>query len=331
MGTKKEINMGTKKKINKNILVPIQEESKMPRYPKLTDLDYPVFLLSFPTHLSVDKPNNVWMNKQEILDLGPLDVDLAWKQWLDFYSSLAQTALIYILPAREGLQDQTYTANLGITLPNHISKGTYILSNFRSRPRIGEEQEGRRFLSDLGYNVIQSPYFFEGEAELKYIAGNLFAGGYGIRTSKKAYDWMEKQFGMEIIKCYCSDQELYHFDCVFASLYKDQAIVCTELLEPSAVKKLEKHVNIYSIDKELAKTGITNLVRNSGMCYIHSDISDLSEEDGEYYQNEKRKVSTFEKICGDAGLEPVIVDISEFGKSGALLSCCTCRLNYVGY
>ena len=36
-----------------------------------------------------------------------------------------------------------------------------------------------------------------------------------------------------------------------------------------------------------------------------------------------------EKICSNEGMEPIIFNISEFMKSGALLSCCVMHLNYV--
>ena len=49
------------------------------------------------------------------------------------------------------------------------------------------------------------------------------------------------------------------------------------------------------------------------------------------YDGEKHKITTLEKICYNEGLEPIIFNISEFMKSGAMLSCMIMHLNYVDY
>ena len=44
---------------------------------------------------------------------------------------------------------------------------------------------------------------------------------------------------------------------------------------------------------------------------------------------EKAKINTLEKICFNEGLEPVFFNLSEYMKSGAMLSCMMMHLNYV--
>jgi len=52
---------------------------------------------------------------------------------------------------------------------------------------------------------------------LKYLYGNKYIGGYGIRSNIKAYEWMEEQYNMDIIKVAMVDEYLYHLDCsIFA-------------------------------------------------------------------------------------------------------------------
>ena len=49
------------------------------------------------------------------------------------------------------------------------------------------------------------------------------------------------------------------------------------------------------------------------------------------YDLEKHKIDTLEKICANEGMEPVLFNLSEYMKSGAMLSCCVMHLNYVDY
>ncbi len=46
----------------------------------------------------------------------------------------------------------------------------------------------------MGYKTAISPYKWEGEADLKYLYGNKYIGGYGIRSNIKAYEWMEETY-----------------------------------------------------------------------------------------------------------------------------------------
>jgi hypothetical protein len=61
-----------------------------------------------------------------------------------------------------------------------------------------------------------------------------------------------------------------------------------------------------------------------------SNISELKAGD-ELYEMEKHKINTLERICANEGMEPVIFNLSEYMKSGALLSCMVMHLNYVDY
>ena len=101
-----------------------------------------------------------------------------------------------------------------------------ILSNFTSDPRKGEELVGEKYFNQMGYKTAISPHKWEGEADLKYLYGNKYIGGYGIRSDIKAYEWMEEQYGMDILKLEMVDEYLYHLDCsIFALNNKIEKIV----------------------------------------------------------------------------------------------------------
>jgi N-dimethylarginine dimethylaminohydrolase len=93
---------------------------------------------------------------------------------------------------------------------------------------------------------------------------------------------------------------------------------------------IEKETEIIDIDVEDALCGLTNSVRLGNMVMCASNISELKKTH-EYYEGEVHKIKTLEKICSDAGMEPVIFNLSEYMKSGAMLSCMMMHLNRVDH
>jgi N-dimethylarginine dimethylaminohydrolase len=287
------------------------------------------YVMNFPFTLSTSDPNNIWM--QELTD-EELTVNRpkAYKQFMDLYQFMAGGSLVYLLPSEGNFQDQVYVANLGIHLPHIKNENHIILSNFTSDPRKGEELVGEKFFNQMGYKTAISPYKWEGEADLKYLYGNKYIGGYGIRSNIKTYEWMEEQYNMDIIKVAMVDEYLYHLDCSIFPLNTEQTLICTELFDPEELSDIERHTEIIDINVDDALGGITNSVRYGNMILCASNISELKKSH-EYYEGEKHKIATLEKICSDAGMEPVIFNLSEYMKSGAMLSCMVMHLNKVDH
>jgi N-dimethylarginine dimethylaminohydrolase len=287
------------------------------------------YVMNFPFSLSTSDPNNIWMQELTNEELA-INRPKAYKQFMDLYNFVAGGSLTYLLPSEGNFQDQVYVANLGIYLPHITDENHIILSNFTSDPRKGEEHVGEKFFNQMGYKTAISPYKWEGEADLKFLYDNVYIGGYDIRSDIKTYEWMEENYGMNIIKLEMVDEYLYHLDCSVFALNQDQTLICTELYEESELKMLEKHTEIIDIDVEDALGGLTNSVRMGNMILCASNISEMKKTH-EYYAGEKHKLETLEKICSDAGMEPVIFNLSEYMKSGAMLSCMMMHLNRVDH
>ena len=287
------------------------------------------YLMNFPFSLSTADPNNIWMQELTDEELA-INRPKAYKQFMDLYNFVAGGSLTYLLPSEGNFQDQVYVANLGIYLPHITGENHIVLSNFTSDPRRGEELVGEKFFNQMGYKTAISPYKWEGEADLKYLYDNVYIGGYGIRSNIKTYEWMKKEYDMNIIKVAMVDEYLYHLDCSIFTLNQEQTLVCTELFDPSELSEMEKHTEIIDVDIEDALGGITNSVRMGNMILCASNISEMKKTH-EYYESEKHKIDSLEKICSDVGMEPIIFNLSEYTKSGALLSCLMMHLNRVDH
>jgi len=292
-----------------------------------SQLPIPAFVMNFPFTLDTKVPNNIWMQELEEEAL-KINKGVAYRQFLDLYQFVAGNGLVCNLPAKGDYQDLVYVANLGIYLPHITDSNNIIMANFTSEPRQGEEEVGKPFFELMGYNVHMCPFKWEGEADLKYLYDNVYVGGYGIRSDIKAYEWMEENFDMKIIKVEMVDDYLYHLDCSIFPLTKDKTLVCTELFNEDELAQLSQHTKIIDVDIEDALNGITNSVRLGNTILCASNISEMTRAD-ENYEAEKHKIESWEKICFNEGLEPVFFNLSEYMKSGAMLSCMMMHLNYV--
>ena len=281
--------------------------------------------MNLPLSLSAQIPNNAYME-----DMRPSDreicLDRAIEQFLSLYRHIAQCALVYLLPSTPGFQDQPYVSNLGLVLP-HCEEDTVIISRFRSAPRIGEDRIGADFFKLMNFAVVQppatfegEPLYFEGEADLKYIKGNLYIGAHGMRTSRNALTWAAERFEMEIIPFRITNRYLYHLDCCFLRIARQAVMLCTALADRMCVRAIEQHCEIIDVSVAHARAGITNSLLLPGEVLCNSPIAELRKESPSY-PIEKSKIERLETICSRFGRTLRVFCMSEFYKSGALLSC----------
>lgn len=296
-----------------------------------TQLERPAFLLNFPFSYCTDYANNLWMEEMSKEERKP-DHKRAAIQFLEVYRILASEGLVYILPSPDGinLQDLVYTANLGVVLTHLPNPNTVIISNFSSPPRRAETPLGVRFFHEMGYEVYQPSFHFEGEAELKHLHDNIYVGGYGIRSQRETYDWMEQMFDMRIIRIKEVEPYLYHLDCTLFPITRENTLVCTELLTREEIRELEQVTNVIPVTADDAYSGICNCVRLPNQVLNASNIHEMR-AGTEDYRLELQKNQRLEYIISNLALEVCYLNISEFLKSGALLSCMVMHLNRHSY
>jgi N-dimethylarginine dimethylaminohydrolase len=271
--------------------------------------------------------NNQWM-KDLTAEQRSVNSTKAKNQFFDLYSLLTDECLVYLIPPRPSLQDQIYTSNAGAVLP-HCDK-VFIKSNFRAEARTGEEVEAAALLERLGYECVDSPYYFEGEAELKWLRDNIYIGGHGTRSSLKALEWLSEKFDARIIPVEEKDPYLYHLDCSIFPLSSDLVLAYTAGIPRAALREMERYAAIIPVTKAQAYAGATNSVRLGYTVYNDSCISELPSRHPWFptLREEQTKNKFLETVCRNYGLELTFVNMSETLKSGALLSCCILHLAY---
>jgi N-dimethylarginine dimethylaminohydrolase len=245
---------------------------------------------------------------------------------------MAADAVIYLLPTPNvtGLQDLVYCANMGVVLEHTPDRNTVVLSNFTTEVRRPETKVGAEFFHAMGYDVATPPFHFEGEAELKHLYDNVYLGGYGTRSDKKAYEWMADEYDMRIISLEESDPYLYHLDCTTFPLTREDTLFCTEMYTKEEVKQVEAVTNIIDVSVDACYSGICNSVRLGNTLLNASNIHEMKRTD-EYYEEERNKNRALEDIATRYAFEASFFNLSEFLKSGALLSCMVMHLNRKSY
>jgi N-dimethylarginine dimethylaminohydrolase len=290
-----------------------------------SQLKIPTYLMNFPFSMRTDVPNNVFMKENR----APLDKDRAYAQWLKLYQFIASQAFVQNLPSKRNFQDLPYVANIAMYLP-HDDKQIMILSNYTSEPRIGEELVAKELFEMMDYHTVKSPFKFEGEAEMKYLNGNNYIVGHGMRTELKFCDWVEKEFGCNIIRVHMTSEEQYHLDCSIFPLTPEKTLVFVKNFNRDEIKAIEKYTEIIPVPENIYDSDPTNCVRMYNMVLGTNQLNGLKRTD-RMYMIELHKVQFLENICAANGLELVTFNMSEFEKAGAALSCNVLNLNFYSY
>jgi len=273
----------------------------------------PCFAMTPPNFVDTAIRNNARMKLMADVNI---DVPKFFDQWCELYNVLSSMSLVYIIPAVKGLQDQTYVNNF-VTL-NMPDRNVAIISKFSGPERDGESILAKNFLNDLYFDTYQCPCTFEGYPDLKLLRNKIFLGGYGIRTTENALDWISSTFDIEVIKLKMISDYNYHLDCSLFVLDEENVMVATETIDKESLRSLEKVANIHEVTMDDAMLGICGSLK-VGEYILNSSSSTI-----DYHKNARLR-----SICTSLGLTPMFIDVGESFKSGGSLGCLVTPLNYL--
>ncbi|MCP3803561.1 amidinotransferase [Allokutzneria sp. A3M-2-11 16] len=256
----------------------------------------------------------------------------AFAQFFDLYHLVAAEALVTVLPTPglTGVPDLVFTANLGVVLEHLNERDTVVISNQADEVRRAEAAVGADFFRAMGYRTHVPEGRFGGEADLKHLRGNVYAGGHGRFSEPETYDWMEGAFEMEVVRLALTDPGLSRLDQVLFPLTKEKTLVCTELFERAELAALERHTEIVQVSIEDCRAGACGSVRLHNVWLNSSHVHDLR-AGTEEYQREVAKNRRIEDIAATLAFEVNYVNLSEYRDHGAQLSALLLHLNRFSY
>jgi len=281
----------------------------------------PKFVMCPPKYLSTDIPNNVFMEgggDQFHGGTKKIDRKRAMTQYQRIKRLIeALDGEVLEIPATPGAQDAVYVANIAVALEPYV-----VLANYKAPGRDVEEEPARQFFESLGYQVIQPPYDFEGEADFKKWKDKTYFGGWGKFTDARALGWIQQQTGVEIIPIHEISDELYHEDCSLFVIDEENFLVNSEGIDEPSLAQFKKLGNVIEVPSELSATGITNAVKIPNKDVILSGL--FHPEDRKYQKSMEWIMEAFDKF----NYSVILVDIDEPDKSGADVSCMVMNLDF---
>jgi len=248
---------------------------------------------------------NPWMNKEK-----QIDPRLAWEQWHNLFLTYQKLGLrIFLIKQERKLYDMIFTANAAWG-----KRGIFVLSNFRYPQRRPEQNYWKEWLETHDFKTITLPknVFFEGQGDF-ITTKEAYLFGYGQRSSFEAGELIKNHLKLnkEVIALKLTNPDFYHLDTCLMYI----APINTIMYYPNAFNEegLRK-INDLEADKfEINEFEARNFVCNG---VYHQDNIILG-------WASKRIIRFLEK----RGLNVILIDVSEFKKSGAGIRCLTLFLD----
>lgn len=266
----------------------------------------PTVLFCDPDHFKIIDTKNPFMKPGEHLDL-----ELARKQWEAAKDAFAAAGCgIEVLPSVEGLEDMVFANNQ--IFVGECREGKFVVpSRMRYPSRQREVPHYVEWFAKRGYRVIELDYgedFLEGHGDLLWHADNSKVwAGYGFRSTVggvKKFAAAMKPLDIEVIPLELRDPRFYHLDTCFAPLTAKAVLVHPAAFAPQAYQAIQQNCErVYVVGEEDALKFVCNGVA-AGNKFI---TPYLSPQVANALSRER--------------LEPLIVNTSEFQKSGGSVCC----------
>jgi len=267
-------------------------------------------LMCPPTFFDVREPKNPHMGLA-------IDRALAQHQWENLRAALFDSGLkVELIDPVKDLDDMVFAANL-VFVGEHPDLGKFIVP---SRMRYPSRQKEVAFYVEWfrkrGYQVIQldlAGEYLEGHGDLIWHPdhGRLWAG-YGFRSTRGGVERfaaaMEK-LGFPVTMLELVDKYCYHLDTCFCPLSMESVLICADVLSTESVEAIRnKFQRVHNLSRDEARQFMGNGIVANGR-FITPRLSE-----------------NLRRILAKEGLTPVVVDTSEFEKSGGSAFCMHCRL-----
>lgn len=256
------------------------------------------FFMCPPTFYDVKYAINDWMD----LNIR-VNKSLAQEQWEKLYHTyLEMGAEVTKLDAIDGLPDLVFPGDAVFLYQNKV-----VASNFFHQERCGEVSPRIEYFKDLGFSPVHLPEEIKYEGNADTIRwGNIFLGGYGVRSSKEAYPIISESLDIEIIPIKFNAPS-FHLDVAVFPINEDTIAYSPDALEDDSIATLEK------MAKNTIKVSLEESLLLSVNCIVMEDTVLMS----------TKKAPTFSQSLTDLGLNVVPFDMSEFFKSGGGVKCLT--------
>jgi len=262
-------------------------------------------LLCPPTYFEVRDRKNPYMRVA-------VDRALASSQWQKLCQSFRSVGLeVELIEPVKDLEDMVFAANQ-VFVGRHATIGDFVVpSEMRFPSRQKEVPHYVDWFAARGYEIRGldlSGEFLEGGGDLLWHPGkSKIWAGFGIRSSKGGVERFAAsmaELGFPVTPLELVDEYFYHLDTCLSPLNTEAAIFYPEAFSEDARAELQDGwKRLYRVNREEALQFACNGVAVNGR-YITS-----------------RLLPAVARAFHEENLTPLVVDVSEFEKSGGSIFC----------
>jgi N-dimethylarginine dimethylaminohydrolase len=257
------------------------------------------FYLCPPTYYSIDYAINDWMDPVN----APADRELAQRQWDQLVATYEELGLkLTFLDALPGLPDLVFPGD-SVFLCGNLAIG----GRFRHAERQPEVEPKLEWFAENGFEVTRVPdeIYFEGNAEAVRWNGLLF-GGYGVRSDREAYDFLQTIVTTEIVPLQVK-RPFFHLDVALLPLNDQLAAYVPTAFEEESLDVLRSRVpELIAVNPEEAQLLACNAI------VVDKDV----------IIGTRRAPQLCEDLSA-RGFNPIEMELTEFRKSGGSVKCLT--------
>lgn len=262
-------------------------------------------LMCPPTFFDVREPKNPYMGL-------PIDRVLARHQWENLRCSLRDAGLkVELIDPVKGLDDMVFAANQ-IFVGEHPELGKFIVpSRMRYPSRQKEVAFYVEWFRERGYRGIDldlTGEYLEGHGDLLWHPDySRIWAGYGFRSTRGGVERfaaaMDK-LGFPVTPLELVDEYCYHLDTCLCPLNEASVLIYPEAFLAGSIDAVR---NAFERVHELNRAEALQFIGNGIVA------------NGRFIA--PRLTVKISQILAKEGLTPVVVDTSEFEKSGGSVSC----------
>jgi N-dimethylarginine dimethylaminohydrolase len=259
-------------------------------------------LVSRPQFFAITEARNPFFRQSDRVDTA-----LALRQWESLCQAFQRAGLkIYTVEPRPSLEDMCFTASQFFVGIDQEERSFAVPSHMLHRSRRDEVEHLVRWYSEHGYRILdlelEGDDFLEGAGDLLWSSNWEWVwAGYGPRSTRAAVEQfaaMMQPMGFEVRPLEIVDPHFFHLNLCLAPLSSDSLLLYPGAFEPETLAGIRQRANVYEVSREEALQFVCNGVSVNG------------------YFITPRLSRRLEHVLGIEGIEPIVVDLSEFHKAG---------------
>ena len=260
-----------------------------------------------PTFFAVQEVKNPYMS-----GLPSIDTAKAQQEWENLCRAFREVGVeVNCIDPVAGLEDMAFAANQ-VFVGSHERLGNFIVaSRMRYESRRAEVAHYITWFRQHDYAVLEVALdgeFLEGHGDLLWHPDrSRIWAGYGFRSSRGGvaeFQSAMRSLHFEVMPLELVDPHFYHLDTCFSVLNAESVLIYPEAFTAGGVRAIEQGWRrVYKTTKEDAMRFSCNGVSVNGR-YLVSHLT-----------------PSLEAALKQEGINPLIVDMSEFEKSGGSVFC----------